>query len=254
MAVMQDVAVFSFIFHLWRNAMPTRKPNLSKEEQRRFRALIPRLQAAGVATGTSGGLLPVPKRLDLRQLEYLFCRVHDLPGGQVVVILLCELMALAAGATVRDCAIWLPWGPELDLSDPEYTPSYDDLIRGLPKRPPDVLNRWLTGEVSLPRGKKLTGIIIATGSIPVPAEYHDESLVDIELVASDDQGNPLEFFFKAGVDRSVKHQYERRERERREVAAPRKRVPIFPHPDAEKPIEGSFPDVPRDKTDKPVGE
>ena len=234
--------------------MPTRKPNLSKEEQRRFRALIPRLQAAGVATGTSGGLPSVPKRLGLRQLEYLFCRVHDLPGAQVVVILLCELMALAAGATVRDCAIWLPWGPELDLSDPEYTPSYDDLIRGLPKRPPDVLNRWLTGEVSLPRGKKLTGIIIATGSIPVPAEYHDESLVDIELVASDDQGNPLEFFFKAGVDRSVKHQYERRERERREVAAPRKRVPIFPHPDAEKPIEGSFPDVPRDKTDKPVGE
>jgi hypothetical protein len=254
MAVMQDVAVFSFIFHLWRNAMPTRKPNLSKEEQRRFRALIPRLQAAGVATGTSGGLPSVPKRLGLRQLEYLFCRVHDLPGAQVVVILLCELMALAAGATVRDCAIWLPWGPELDLSDPEYTPSYDDLIRGLPKRPPDVLNRWLTGEVSLPRGKKLTGIIIATGSIPVPAEYHDESLVDIELVASDDQGNPLEFFFKAGVDRSVKHQYERRERERREVAAPRKRVPIFPHPDAEKPIEGSFPDVPRDKTDKPDGE
>jgi hypothetical protein len=233
--------------------MPTRKPNLNKEEQRKFRALILRLQAASIDTGTSGGQLPVEKRLDLRQLEYLFCRVHDLPGGRVVVILLCELMALRAGVTVRDCAISLPSGPELDLSDPEYTPSYNDLIRGLPKAPPDVLNRWLTGEVSLPRGKKLTGIIIATGSIPVPAEYHDESLVDIELVASDDQGNPLEFFFKAGVDRSVKHQYERRERERREVAAPRKRVSIFPHPDAKKPIEASSPDVPRDKPDKPVG-
>lgn len=234
--------------------MPTRKPNLSKEEQRKFSALILRLQAAGIATGTSGGLLPVPKRLDLRQLEDLFCRVHDLPGGRVVVILLCELMALRAGVTVRDFAISLPWGPELDLSDPEYTPSYNELIRGLPKGPPDVLNRWLTGEFSLPRGKKLTGIIIATGSIPVPAEYHDESLVDIELVASDDQGNPLEFFFKAGVDRSVKHQYERRERERRKVAVPRERVPIFPQPDAKKPIEASFPDVPRDKTDEPVGE
>jgi hypothetical protein len=149
---------------------------------------------------------------------------------------------------VRDCAIWLPWGPELDLCDPEDTPSYNDLIRGLPKGPPDVLNRWLTGEVSLPRGKKLTGIIIATGSIPVPAEYHDESLVDIELVASDDQGNRLEFFFKAGVDRSVKHQYERRERKRREVAAPKKRVPIFPHQDAEKPIDESSPDVPQEDT------
>jgi hypothetical protein len=228
--------------------MPTRKPNLSKEEQRKFRALILRLQAAGIDTGTSGGLLPVPKTLDLRQLEYLFCRVHDLPGGRVVVILLCELMALRARAIVRDCAIWLPWGPELDLCDPEDTPSYNDLIRGLPKGPPDVLNRWLTGEVSLPRGKKLTGIIIATGSIPVPAEYHDESLVDIELVASDDQGNRLEFCFKAGVDRSVKHQYERRERKRCEVAAPKKRVPIFPHQDAEKPIDESSPDVPQEDT------
>jgi hypothetical protein len=116
--------------------------------------------------------------------------------GRFVYNLLCELMALRAGVTVRDCAISLPWGPELDLSDPEYTPSYNDLIQGLPKGPLDVLNRWLTGEVSLPRGRKLTGIIFATGSSPVPAEYHDESPVDIELVASDDQGNPLEFFSK----------------------------------------------------------
>lgn len=233
--------------------MPIRKPNLSKEEHRKFRALILRLQAAGIDTGTSGGLLPVPKTLDLRQLEYLFCRIHDLPG-RVVVILLCELMAMRAGVTVRDCAISLPWGPELDLCDPEDTPSYNDLIQGLPKGPPDVLNHWLTGEVSLPRGKKLTGIIIAIGSIPVPAEYHDESPVDIELVASDDQGNPLEFFFKAGVDRSLKHRYERRERERREVATPKKRIPIFQHQDAEKPIEGSFPDVSRDETDEPTEE
>ena len=170
-----------------------------------------------------------------------------------MVILLCELMALRAGATVRDCAISLPWGPELDLCDPEYTPWYNDLIQGWPEWPPTVLNRWLTGEVSLPRGGKLTGIIIATGSIPVPAEYHDESAVDVELVASDDQSNPLEFVFKAGVDRSVKHQFERRERKRCEVAAPKKRVPIFQHQDAEKPIDESFPDVPRDGTDEPTG-
>jgi hypothetical protein len=72
--------------------------------------------------------------------------------------------------------------------------------------------------------------------------------VDIELVASDDQGNRLEFCFKAGVDRSVKHQYERRERKRCEVAAPKKRVPIFPHQDAEKPIDESSPDVPQEDT------
>ena len=91
--------------------MPTPERKPSKEEQRKFSVLIRRLQAAGVATGTSGGMPSVPKRLDLRQLEYLFCRVHDLPGGQVVVILSCELMALRAGATVRDFVVSLPRNP-----------------------------------------------------------------------------------------------------------------------------------------------
>ena len=252
--------------------MPTRKPNLNKEEQRKFRALILRLQAASIDTGTSGGQLSVPKRLDLRQLEYLFCRVHDLPGGQVVVILLCELMALRAGATVRDCAISLPWGPELDLCDSGDTPCYDDVIRGLPKWPPTVLNPWLRCEVSLTRGRKLTGIVIATGWVPVPAGYPDDSPVDVEMVVSDDQGNQLEFLFKAGVDRSLKHKYERQQRERRAVAASTKRVPIFKREDTEtrdedrqrtdlpfpsgvsveKPTERASHDVPRDETDKPI--
>jgi hypothetical protein len=261
--------------------MPTRKRKLSNEEQRKFRALILRLQAAGIATGASAGLLLVPKRLDVRQLEYLFSRVHDLPDGQVVVILYCELMAMRAGATVRDCVIGLPWGPELDLGDPEYIPWYDDLIRGLPMWRPTVLNRWLTGEHSLPRGRKLTGIIIATGWGPVPAEYPDEAPVDIELVISDDQGNQLEFPFKAGVDRSVKRKDQQRARKRREFAAATKRVrvpifrreetptrepsrttqnegtgPISPSPvvvSVEKPIGGSSLDVLRDETDEPIG-
>ncbi len=258
--------------------MPTRKRKLSLEEQRKFRALILRLQAAGVATGTSGGLLSVPKRLDLRQPEYLFSRVHDLPGGQVVLILRCELMALRTGATVRDCEISLPWGPELELCDPEYTPWYNDLIRGWPEWPPTVLNPWLRGEFSLPRGRKLTGIVIAIGWFPVPAEYPDDSPVDAEMVISDDQGNQLQFLFKAGVDRAVKHVDERKRKARVETMRSTKRVPIFereettrdpsrttleqgrgsipPSPvvlSVEKPIEGSSLEVPRDETDEPIG-
>lgn len=259
--------------------MPTRKPKLSKEGQRKFRSLILRLQAAGVATGTSGGLLSVPKRLDLWQEEYVFSRVHDLPGEQVAVILRCELMALRAGATVRDCVISLPWGQELEQCDPADIPCYDNLIQGWPEWPPTILNRWLTGEVSLPRGKKLTGIIIAIGWTSVPAEYPGESLVNIEVVLSDDQGYPLELIFKAGVDRRRKREYERRELERRKVAASTKRVPIFQRGDtesrgpdrtiqqqgggpispspvvvsAEKSMKGSSPDVARKEMDEPMG-
>jgi hypothetical protein len=258
--------------------MPIRKPNLSKEELRKFRALILRLRAAGIDTGISG-LPPVPERLGLWQLEYLFCRVHDLPGAQVAVILLCELMALSTGASIRDCTIWLPWGPELELCDPEDTPYYDDVIRGLPKWPPTVLNPWLRGEVSLPRGRKLTGIIIASGWVPIPAEYPDDSPVDVEIVVSNDQGSQLEFLFKAGVDRSVKRGYERKRQppvdalrltrrrsllecedsETRDQDRTIQRQVRGPMPSpvivsAEKTIEGSSPNVPREETDTPIGE
>lgn len=217
--------------------MPTRKPKLNKEEQRKYWTLISRLRAAGVITGTAGELPSTPKRLDLRQLEYPFCRVHDLPGEQVVLILLCKLMALRAGATVRDCAISLPWGPELDLCDPGDTPYYDDLVHGWPEWPPKVLNRWLTGEVSLPRGRTLTGIIIATGWVRVPADYRDESPVDVELVVSDDQDNQLEFRLKAGLDRSVKRADERKRQMRAKAQGSTERVRLFKHGETETRVE-----------------
>ncbi len=253
-----------------------RKPS---QDRRHFLALLLRLQAAGIATGTSAGLLSVPRRLDLRQLEPLFSRVHDLPGGQVVVLLRCELMALRAGATVRDCAISLPWGSELDLCDPEFTPWYNDVIRGSPEWPPLVLNRWLRGEVSLPRGRKLTGIIMANGWAPVPGEYPDDSSVNVELVLSDDQGNQLEFRFEAGVDRVVKRVDERNRRARVEAMRSTKRRSLFergeientdqarttprqgrglipPSPavvSAGKPMGGLSADVPPDAADEPMG-
>ena len=262
--------------------MPTREPKLSPEEQRKFSALALRLQAAGVRTGTSGLLLLVPKSVDLWQLEYLFCRVHELPGSRVAVILLCELVALRAGAAIRDCAIWLPWGPELDLCDPEDILWYHDLVRGLPQWAPTVLNPYLRGEAQLPRGRKLTGFIIATGPVAVPAECCDDSPVGVQLLITDYQGNQLELLWNAGVDRSFKHAYdydrrqpthaeavrlakqrgslfEREDPETRYQARTgpeRSRGPISPSPvvvSVEKPREGSSTDVPRDETDETSG-
>jgi len=169
----------------------------------------------------------VQKRLILTQLEYVFSRVHELPSGQVVAILLCELMALKAGATVRECKISLAGNRELDLGDPDDIPCYDKLIRGLPQFPPLVLNRWLRGEVSLPRGRKLTGIIIATGWESVPAEYPDEMPAAIKLSVIDEHGNHLQFRLRAGVDRSAKRIYERKLRERWDTVRSKPHVGLY---------------------------
>ncbi len=260
--------------------MPIRRSKLSQEEQRKCSALALRLDAAGVPTGTSSRLLIVPNSLELRQLDYLFCRVHDLPGGQVVLILPSELVALRARAAIRDFVISLAWGPELDLCDPEDIPRYDDLIGGLPEWPPTVLNPWLRGEDSLPRGMKLTGIIIATGWVPIPAEICDESPVDIQISITDDQGSQLELLWKAGVYRGLKRAYERKQQTPAEAlrlttrkslfeckdteaghqpcpALEHSRGPVPPSPvvvSVEKPIEGSSVAVPRDETEEPIGE
>lgn len=256
--------------------MPTRKPKLSPEEHRKFSALALRLQAAGVPTGTSDLLLLVPKSVDLRQLEYLFCRVHVLPGAQVAVILLCELAALRAGAAIRSCVICLPRGPELDLCDPEDIPGYHGLIGGLPHWAPTFLNPYLRGEARLPHGRKLSGFIIATGSVSVPAECCDYSPMDVQLSITDDQGNQLELLWNAGVDRSFKHAYDYMRRTQpthaEAVRLAKLRGSLFDHEDpvtsyqarplppspvvvsVEKPIEGSSVAVPRDETDEPIGE
>ena len=193
--------------------MPIRKSRLIGEEQQEFRARVLRLKRAGIVTGTSGKPSSVPKRFILRQIDRELARIHDLPSGEVAAVMLCELMALKPGATIRHCAMTPPWGgPQLDLSEPQESPWYDGLIQGLPHSPPTVLNRWLTGQAPLPRGPKLEGVVIATGQNSAPPNYHNEMQVVMELSLTDEKGNKLEFEFKARVDRSLKRKYERQQR------------------------------------------
>src|ERR1022692_3014377 len=238
--------------------MPIPKLRLSQAEAREYRTRLLRLKEMGIEVGCDGDFLQEPERfrqrLKLEQVNEVLAKIYDLPGSGTIVVVHAKLTVVTRKVLITDFEMTVSWDElPLSLDDPERTAFYRDVTAGLYPLPLMVLNRWLTGESALCHSQR-EGVIIASGQRSVPSEYHDHTQQTVKLYLWDELDNELPFTFRARVDRSVKHQYERRERERREVAAPRKRVPIFPHPDAEKPIEGSFPDVPRDKTDKPVGE
>ena len=75
-----------------------------------------------------------------------------------------------------------PWGNFLDLSDPNESTYYDDLIQGLPSFPPTLLNHWLTHHVAL-RSRQEEGVIIAQGLGFILPECHDKTLVMREIIA-----------------------------------------------------------------------
>jgi hypothetical protein len=173
-----------------------------------------------------------------------------LPGAGFALALPAELLVITGGTFIMRHEMTIPWYPfPLELSDPEASAHYDDIVGGSIPFPPKILNGYLTGELPLRRGRT-EGMIIGFGRNFVPPRYHDYTKVPIELCLWDER-EKFWFNFEARVDRGLKVACERRERAHRRRGY--KRQPIFKREDAEKPIEGSFSDVPRDETDEPIG-
>jgi hypothetical protein len=121
----------------------------------------------------------------------------------------------------------LPWDDfPLDLSDPEEDPNYEHLIGRLPYHLPLLLNRFLTSHVPLTIQRQ-EGVIIAQGYTRVPAKYHDETCVNLELLLSDEWGNIVCFDFGARMDHSVMRAWDRRRREHPERAGSMKKTGLF---------------------------
>jgi hypothetical protein len=191
--------------------MPTRKSRLTRSETEKYRD---RLKVLGVLAESSEDLLSEPKRFILKQVDHEFARFYDLPSGEIAVVAPFEFWTLKSGVAVCHSELALEWeSPELDLSDPECSFFYEDLLH--PFASPTVLNRWLTDGLAPPRGRRLKGLIIAIGSGSVPAQYHDEMLVTTELSLTDDQGNNTQLYFGARVDRSFKRKHEWRKQQYR---------------------------------------
>jgi hypothetical protein len=70
-------------------------------------------------------------------------------------------------------------------------------------------------------------VIIAHGQSSIPSKYHDESPVTVELLLRDERRKELSFDFGVRVDRSMKHEWERRQREQLERSRWTKRTGLF---------------------------
>ena len=211
--------------------MPIPKLRLSQTEAREYRTRLLRLKEMGIEVGCDGDFLQEPERfrqrLKLEQVNEVLAKIYDLPGSGTIVVVHAKLTVVTRKVLITDFEMTVSWDElPLSLDDPERTAFYRDVTAGLYPLPLTVLNRWLTGESALCHSQR-EGVIIASGQRSLPSEYHDHTQHTVKLYLWDELDNELPFTFRARVDRSVKRKYERRERERGEVAASTKRVPMF---------------------------
>ena len=96
---------------------------------------------------------------------------------------------------------------------------FERLVRRLTGCATPVLNDWLVGRRSRLGACQIEGMIIASGSNPVPAPYRNEAKVSLELRLRDEQGNETNHKFTGRVDRSIKRKHQRQQQDRR-IAAP----------------------------------
>jgi hypothetical protein len=200
--------------------MPKTKSRFTAAEREEDRGRLLRLKQMGIATGDEGNLLTKPNRLILEQIDPEFARVHDLPDGEVAVIVLARLTVLGSGVLITDQRMTLAWdGSPLDLRDPTEHKYFENLVEGLPGCSTPVLNDYLVARRSRLGVCQIEGLIIGSGSNPVPAPYHTEAKVSVALWLRDEQGNEINYNFTGRVDRSIKRKHQRQQQDRR-IAAP----------------------------------
>jgi len=210
--------------------MLTQRSRLTKPGDREYRARLSRLEQMGIPIGCNVDPRHEPDRLTLDQTEDEVAGIYELPLNEVAVIAPAKMTILKSGMLITHVAMMTPWENwPLDLWDPEDNSYYEHLIGGLCHLPPKVLNHWLTSEVPL-RPRQVEGVIIAHGYMSVPRACHDETLVPLKLLLTDERRNELSFDFGVPMDRSVMRKCERQQRERREFARSTKGSGLFePH-------------------------
>jgi hypothetical protein len=207
--------------------MPRQILRFTRGEQEEYRKRLRSLQEMGVPAGSVSESSPKPNPLTLTQVWHGLARVYELPSNRITVALYATLVVLNPGAMIGDSLLVVPWDDfALDLDDFEATPYYEEILQGSPEWPPTILNRWLTGELPLSRGRR-AGVIVATGKSEVPARLHDETSVSLKLYVADEQDEELCFEFRARMDRSLKRKYERQSQERLQALQSTKRTGLF---------------------------
>jgi hypothetical protein len=208
--------------------MPRQILRFTRGEQEEYRKRLRSLQEMGVPAGSVRESSPKPNPFTLTQVWHDLARVYELPFGRIAVVLSATLVVLKPRAMISDSQLFVPWDDSaLELDDSEATPYYKEMLLGSPDWPPTILNRWLTGELPLSRGRR-AGVIVATGwRSKVPVRLHDETPVSVKLHVADEQDEELCFEFRARMDRSLKRKYERQSQERLQALQSTKRTGLF---------------------------
>jgi hypothetical protein len=207
--------------------MPTKRSRLIKTEEQEYRTRLSWLEKMSIPIGAAGDPLSEPDRLTFEQTWDELARIYELPSGAVAVVAPAKMIVLKSGILITDVAMMTPWDDfPLDLWDPEESSDYQGVIGSLYHSPPRFLNPYLKRELPLDV-RQVEGVIIAHGYSSFPSQYHDESPVTVELLLRDERRKELRFDFGVRVDRSLKREYERRQRERREFARSTKGGGLF---------------------------
>ena len=207
--------------------MPTKRSRLIKTEEQEYRTRLSWLEKMSIPIGAAGDPLSEPDRLTFEQTWDELARIYELPSGAVAVVVPAKMIVLKSGILITDVAMMTPWDDfPLDLWDPEESSDYQGVIGSLYHSPPRFLNPYLKRELPLDV-RQVEGVIIAHGYSSFPSQYHDESPVTVELLLRDERRKELRFDFGVRVDRSLKREYERRQRKRREFARSTKGGGLF---------------------------
>ena len=213
--------------------MPTRRSRLTKAEQEQHRANLLKLEDIHIMTECMVEPPSRPKRFILEPIYPEFARVYDLPNGDVLVTLPAKFATLKSGVLFTDAWVFPEWDDDdpLDLERPEENRYFDRLAdQGFTSYdPPKLLNHLLVGRfVPLRLCRHDEGLIFATGGSSLPAKYHDETRVALELWLRDERGREFSFDLSARVSRRFKREYERSRPDRSKIAELlAKRVPLF---------------------------
>ena len=207
--------------------MPTKRSRLTKTEEQEYRTRLSWLEKMSIPIGPAGDPSPEPDRVTFEQTWDELARIYELPSGAVAVVVPAKMIVLKSGILITDVAMMTPWDDSpLDLWDPEESSDCQGVIGSLYHSPPTLLNPYLERELPLDV-RQVEGVIIAHGQSSIPSKYHDESPVTVELLLRDERRKELSFDFGVRVDRSMKHEWERRQREQLERSRWTKRTGLF---------------------------
>jgi len=201
--------------------MPRTRWTLPRSAQDEYLVQAKWLASAGVAIEIPEPILsePSPLRIDQNGPQYnqiVFNR-NQFRLGLIVGV---RLLALRSGIEICDCHFALPWEDlGLFLWDVSAESKRYRFTKGLEFDREEVFNSRIVEGLSLRVGEPVEGLLIATGSAPLPARYCHGAAVNAELTFVDQ--------FDRHCSEKMELLVNRRVGETLNIAGPRKGSTLF---------------------------